>query len=142
VNRIKKKHFENIIMPRRGRPQVLIIWEKRYAVRLVLVGGLDSAVEATRELKSALGIEVCFETMRNALREASLGSTAKVSKPTLSAKHVKERLEFAKMHKDWTIRDWEGVVFSDETKIIHLCFDGISWCWIHDKKKFPTRVVK
>jgi hypothetical protein len=124
VNRIKKKHFENIIMPRRGRPQVLIIWEKRYAVRLVLVGGLDSAVEATRELKSALGIEVCFETMRNALREASLGSTEKVPKPI--AKNVKERLEIAKMHKDWTISDWERVVFSDETKIDCLCFDGIN----------------
>jgi hypothetical protein len=124
VNRIKKKHFENIIMPRRGRPQVLIIWEKRYAVRLVLVGGLDSAVEATRELKSALGIEVCFETMRNALREASLGSTEKVPKPI--AKNVKERLEIAKMHKDWTISDWERVVFSDETKIYCLCFDGIN----------------
>jgi hypothetical protein len=85
---------------------------------------------------------VCVETVRNALREASLGSTAKVSKPTLSAKHVKERLEFAKMHKDWTVRDWERVVFSDETKVNSLCFDGISWYWIRDKKKFPTRAVK
>jgi hypothetical protein len=80
--------------------------------------------------------------VRNALREAGLGLAKKVSKPALSAKHVKERLEFAKMHKDWTVRDWERVVFSDETKVNSLCFDGISWYWIRDKKKFPTRAVK
>jgi hypothetical protein len=48
MNRIRKKHFENIIMPRGSRPQVLIIWKKKYAVRLVIIDGLDSDVEATR----------------------------------------------------------------------------------------------
>jgi hypothetical protein len=38
VNRIRKKYFENIVMARRGRPEVLIIWEKRYVVRLVTIG--------------------------------------------------------------------------------------------------------
>ena len=80
--------------------------------------------------------------MRNALREVGLRSIEKVSKPTLSAKHVKERLEFAKMHKGWTIHDWERVVFSDETKINCLCSDGISWYWIRYKKEFSARAVK
>jgi hypothetical protein len=99
VNRIRKKHFENIIMPRGGRPQILITWKKRYAVKLVTVGGWDSTVKTTRELKSALAIDVCVETVRNLLREAVLGSVEKVSKPALFAKNVKEKLEFAKIHK-------------------------------------------
>jgi transposase len=105
VNKIRKKHFENIVMLRGGRPQALTTWEKRYAVRLVTVGGLDSAVEATRKFKSATEVDVCVETVRNALREANLGSAEKISKPALSAKHVKEMLEFAKMRKDWTVHD-------------------------------------
>ena len=111
-------------------------------MRLDIVGGLDSAIEVIREFKSAIGVDVCVETMRNALREAGLGLAEKVSKPALSAKYVKEKLEFSKMHKDWTVRDWERVVFSDETKINYLCFDGISWCWICDKKNFPTCTIK
>jgi hypothetical protein len=130
MNRIRKKHFENIVMLRGCRPQALITWEKKYAVRLVIVDGLDSTLEATREPKSATGIDVCIETVRNALKEAYLGLAEKVSKLALSVKNVKERLEFAKMHKDWTI--WEKVVFSDETKVNRLCSDGISWCWICD----------
>jgi hypothetical protein len=43
-------------MPRGGRPQVLTTWKKMYAVRLVTVGGLDLAVEATREFQSSLRI--------------------------------------------------------------------------------------
>jgi hypothetical protein len=41
-------------------------------MRLVTVGGLDSAIETTRELKNATGVDLCVETTRNALREACL----------------------------------------------------------------------
>jgi hypothetical protein len=33
-------------------------------------------------------------------------SNEKVSKTILFAKNMKERLEFAKMHNNWTICDW------------------------------------
>jgi hypothetical protein len=61
---------------------------------LVKVGGLDAIIEATRELTSATReltsasrVDVCVGTVKNALREASLGSTKKISKPTLSTKN-------------------------------------------------------
>jgi hypothetical protein len=53
MNRIRKKYFKNIVIPRKGRPQALTTWEKSYAMRLVIVGGLYSAVQATGKLKSA-----------------------------------------------------------------------------------------
>ena len=52
VNKIRKKHFENIIMPRKGQ------WKKQYATHLVIVGGLDIALEATSKLKNTLGCDV------------------------------------------------------------------------------------
>ena len=70
---------------------------------MATIGGLDSIVEISRELKSATGVDVCFERLKNALREASLGLAEKVSKLALFTKNVKKMLEFAKMHKDWTI---------------------------------------
>jgi hypothetical protein len=72
---------------------------------LVIVGGLDSVVNATRELKSVSRVDVCVETAKNALREAGLGSAEKVSMLALSVMNVKERLEFVKMHRDWTVRN-------------------------------------
>jgi hypothetical protein len=49
-------------------------------MRLVIVGGLISTIEATRELKSASRVDVFIETMRNTLREVGLGLVEKVSK--------------------------------------------------------------
>jgi cellobiose phosphorylase len=40
------------------------------------------------------------------------------------------------MHKDWIVHDWKKVVLSNETRINHLCFNGINWCWIRDKRTF------
>jgi hypothetical protein len=85
---------------------------------------------------------VCVETVWNALRETSIGLAEEVSKLALFVKNIKEKLEFAKMYKDWTVHDWERVVFSDEKIINRLCFDGISWCWICGKKNFKTHIVK
>jgi hypothetical protein len=56
VNRIRKKYFENIVMPRRSDPQALTTWEEQYATRLVILGGLDTTIEAKRKLKSEVGI--------------------------------------------------------------------------------------
>jgi transposase len=45
-----------------------------------------------------------------------LAAFAKRKKPLLSAKHRKARLNFAKKYRNWTVKDWEQVFFSDETK--------------------------
>jgi hypothetical protein len=42
---------------------------------------------------------MCVETVKNALKYSDLGSIEKVSKLALSTKNVKEKLEFAKIHK-------------------------------------------
>jgi hypothetical protein len=72
---------------------------------LVTVGGLDLAVGTTRELKSVSWVDVCVETVRYVLREVGLGSAEKVSKSVFSTKNIKEMSKFAKMHKDWIVRD-------------------------------------
>lgn len=142
VNRIRKKCFENIDMSKGGRPKALNSYEKRFVVRSMTVGRLENAVQATRALKTETGVDVCVETVRNALREAGLGATEKVSKPALTAKNVKDRLAFAETHKYWTVSDWERVVFSDETRVNRFNSDGRTWCWIRDKKNLPNHTVK
>jgi hypothetical protein len=46
---------------------------------LVIVDGLNIAIEAIREFKSESRFDVCVKTIRNAVRKAVLGSTKKVS---------------------------------------------------------------
>ena len=77
----------------------------------------------------------------NALREQKLSSFTKFKNHVLSRKNIKDRFHFAQMHKDWTMSDWERMVFSDETEICCFNLDGRNWCWIEDKENIHVRVV-
>ena len=44
-------------------------------------------------------------------------------------KQKKPSLAFAKMHRDWTVEDWEKVIWTEETKINRYCYDGITWIY-------------
>lgn len=141
VNRVRKRHSHNLDLSKGGRPRVLTEQEKRYASRLVTVGGLETATEVAKVIRRETGVEMCDNTLRNALREQGLSSSKKIKKPFLSEKNIKARFQFAQNHKDWTVSDWERVVFSDETKICRFSSDGRGWCWIEDKENIPVRVV-
>ena len=84
---------------------------------------------------------MCDNTLRIELREKGLSSFTKVKKHALSRKNVKDIFCFAQMHKDWTVSDWERVVFNDGTKICCFNVDGRTWCWIEDKENILVRVV-
>ena len=60
----------------------------------------------------------------------------------LSAKNIKSRLVFAKIQKDWTVEDWNRVIWSDETKINRFYSDGKEWCSIRDSEQIQSRHVQ
>ena len=45
-------------------------------------------------------------------------------------------------HKDWTVEDWERVIWSDETKINCLGSDGCKWVWKRPGEGLSDRLVK
>ena len=44
VNRVRKKHCSNLELSKRGVPKILTTSERRRLMRLVTVGGLETAV--------------------------------------------------------------------------------------------------
>jgi len=45
-------------------------------------------------------------------------------KPFISKKNKTARLEFVSLHKDWSVKDWSKVLFSDESKFNLFGSDG------------------
>ena len=47
----------------------------------------------------------------------TLGATAfkRQKIPNLSLKNIKDRIVFAKKYKNWTVTDWQKVLWSDES---------------------------
>jgi hypothetical protein len=68
-----------------------------------IVGGLETATKASKVLRREMGVKMCDNTLRNALREQGLSSFIKVKKHALSRKNIKDKFRFAQMHKDWTV---------------------------------------
>jgi hypothetical protein len=62
----------------------------------------------------------------------------------LSLAHRRARLAFAQKYSQWTVADWERVIFSDESKINRIGSDGRVWVWkrkkagINDRTTTPT----
>ena len=47
-------------------------------------------------------------------------------KPLLTRRHVQTQVRFARRYANWTVHDWNRIIFSDETKINRFNSDGRS----------------
>ena len=141
VQMIRKARRPDANRPKRGRPAKLSCRDKCFLTRAVTSGKHDTVVSTNKSLKSELGVFVSDKTARRALVEAGLESAEKEYKPLLTDKNIKDRIEFARRHKDWTISDWERIIWSDETKINRFNSAGRSWCWVRDVNQREPRTV-
>jgi transposase len=142
IGRIKLKHCLGLESSKRGRPQALTLADKRFCVRKITKERVSSAVKVTKMLETEFHIKVHPDTVRNALRASGLGAIEKQSKPLLSEKNVKKRLEWCRKHKDWTVDDWKRVIWTDETKINRFNSDGRQWAWIRSGEELQNHHVK
>jgi transposase len=142
VQRIRKGCLSKLPTANGGRPSKLSPQTKRLCVRGITSGKHDTAASLARTLQENTNLSISERTVRRALQENGLAAKEKEKKPRLSAKNIKERLEFARRHKHWTIADWKRVIWSDETKINRFCSDGRSWCWVRDGEVRNQRHVK
>jgi Transposase/DDE superfamily endonuclease len=98
-------------------------------------------VDVTKALQDVINQPLSVETTRRYLKKAGMKAVVKKKKPLLTARHKKERMDFALAHKDWTVEDWKRVVWSDETKINRLGSDGRKWAWKKEGEGLSDRLV-
>ncbi|GES79073.1 transposable element Tcb1 transposase [Rhizophagus clarus] len=102
----------------------------------------SNAIQIQKSLKVNDDIEVSTSTVRRALNRNGLAAQVKRKKLLLSKKHRKKCLNFAKRYKDWTVSDWNKVVWSDESKFQIFGLDGHQYCWKRPKDPLQDVHVK
>lgn len=125
-----------------GRPKKLTLRDQKFCAKQIISGASKSVTDLTKTLKENHGINVDRRTVAKALNNEGLRAGEKKKKPGLSKKNIKARFDWAKQHKDWTVQDWNEVIFSDESKINRFNSDGRSWCWFKDTNQLEDRTVK
>jgi len=101
-------------------------------------------VEATHFINNILPNLVTPQTVRNTLKQNDFHVVVKKKCPLLKKAHRLECLKFARYHKNWTVEDWKGILWSDETKINSIGSDGRAYVWkkrgepLSDRTTTPT----
>jgi hypothetical protein len=78
------------------------------------------------------------------LKRNGLVARVKVKKPSLSDEQRRDRRALAEKYKDWTVEDWNRVVWSDETQFKLHAAGGRQYCWtrpgtsLRDSQVQPT----
>ena len=130
-NIIRKQRIHDSIndLPRSGRPQKLDDRMKRFLSRMVRKGEIASATELARAALTHHDIVISQWTARRVLHSQGLVVRRTIRKPLLTAVHKKKRLEFARAHSHWNVKDWKQVIFSDEAMITAYPYNTRHYKW-------------
>ena len=110
-----------------GHPPKLFPTNIHHAIHLIITRKAENAVQVTKLLKTITNQSLSPTTVQRHLKKAGMKAVVKRKCALLSAKHCKACLDYAHAYKDWTVKDWKRVVWSDETTINCLGSDGHKW---------------
>lgn len=142
ISRLRFKHCPHLKKSFGGHPKKLSPTNRRHAMHLITSRRAETAVDVAKSLRTIVDQPLSVDTVRRCLKEGGMKAVVKRKKPLLSARHKKERLDFALAHQYWTMDDWRRVVWSDETKINRLGSDGRKWAWKKAGEGLNDRLVQ
>ncbi|GFT84798.1 transposable element Tc1 transposase [Trichonephila clavipes] len=119
VRTLKRFSETNFIADRErsGRPRKTSLCEFKF---LLSNRKLNSS-QILKQWTLTSNVSVCPRTVRGRLLEIGLRGCKACPKPLLTEFQSKMRLTWAREHSLWTIKDWEKVIFRDESQ---FCISG------------------
>ena len=101
-----------------GYPCKLFSIDKRKFVLSVTTRKAENAIQATHLINSALFFSLSAQTIHNVLKATSLKVIIK-----------KKMSFFPAKHKNWNLKGWTRVIWSDEMKMNMIGSDGMIYVW-------------
>jgi transposase len=101
---------------RSGRPRKTTVRQDRYLSNMAKRQRFQSAVRLNSYFRTATGVRVSSQTVRNRLHIANLRAYRPAVRPILTLRHRTARLQWARDHVNWQLRHWTPVLFTDESR--------------------------
>lgn len=126
--------------PRPGQQRVTTARQDRHIVRTHV---RDRTLPATRTAARVQGRRgfIHPNTVRNRLRAAGLRARRPYFGPILTDRHRNQRLQWANRHQNWRLRQWHGVIFSDESRFHLRNADGRIRVWRRRGERYNADCV-
>ena len=93
------------------------------------------------DLRSATGVQVSAQTVRNRMRSSGLRTRRPHQGMELSNHHKQQRLAWASRHQRWRLADWKTILFSDESRFCLKFSDGRIRVWRRKGERYDDRCV-
>jgi len=100
------------------------------------------------KLRYMYAANVSLPTIDQYLHQNNYRKWLAKKRPKLEDKHILQRLQWALEHKDWTHKEWEGVIWSDEYSVEKSDSGQQIWIFRQSPEKWfkdciaPTRIGK
>ena len=98
---------------RSGRPSIVTPQTRRLILRNVRK---DPKI-SKKELHSYIGTNLSMQTMHRILKTEGITKWRAKKRPILTEEHAAARLAWALEHKDWTRKEWDIIMWSDECSV-------------------------
>lgn len=109
--------------PGRGRKKITTETQDDNIVR----SAQETPLTTPRIIRSRLELDVSARTIRRRLDEAGLyGRVARMEYP-FTDEHIEKRRAFALAHLDWTVDEWNRVIYADEA---FICLGASGQVWV------------
>ena len=130
-------------LPRTGRPRKTTRREGNYIVTSSRRDIFLSGAKIAGLVRNATGTRISAKTVRRRLRCARLRSRRPYVGVPLTVGHKLARLNWATAHCRWTIRQWNEVAFTDESRFNLKFSDGRVRVWRRRVERMdPANVVE
>ena len=128
---------------RHGRPRKTTVRQDRFIVTTSRRNRFMSAPKVANELHRASGVRMSAQSVRNRLRTANLRARRPLVAVPLTQRHRQTRVAWATTHLRWTRRQWNTVLFTDESRFNVDFADGRARVWRRRNERFhPENVIQ
>ena len=127
----------------RGRTRATSRWDDRFIVTQSLRSRTLSAPKLRQMLRNRRGVNVSVQTIRNRLHARGLRARRPVKATPLTRRHRRARLQWSRAPSMWTQRDWNTVLFTDESVFRLSRVDGRTRVWRRPNERFaPCNIME
>ncbi|CAF1305651.1 unnamed protein product [Rotaria sordida] len=127
---------------RSGRPEILTERDLRVLKRLTTGTARESSKELTTELSKATDKVVSDRTVRRYLGKLGYEYKVKLKKPSLTSGHKKARLLWCREKEDWSCKEWENIMFSDESTFFIHKDKNVTKIWRAARKRMTSDCIQ
>ncbi|MEW8547314.1 MAG: hypothetical protein AB2693_27720, partial [Candidatus Thiodiazotropha sp.] len=97
-----------------------------------------TSVQTAQETVGINNQRISASTVRRRLRERDLRSYKAYRGNVLTLERRRNRLNLCRLHLRWTQRQWQSVMFTDESRFCIDMHDGGSKVWRRRRSVIPT----